>query len=265
MHRWRADDCIAVAASAALASHKRCVALHSCVGPGMYISLVANIMRPAAVTVCTTALLPCNRTPVCLAIHSSFLQAMKEMRDKGKPDGEIEAFAQLFTECQKQVDSKQLRPMIRTQYMRTAFQIPFDATVRISLDTNLTMIKESVDEGDGVPLGRWCARSPCCSLACIARVSLIACAYTRDLPPLCTYVPVNGESNCNCVTQRICATWQSLLTLDHNAGVRNRAFASLTVHQLSSKFDAAAAVSQVPRPEQGADAHGHHALPARGA
>lgn len=31
---------------------------------------------------------------------------------------------------------------MRTQYMRTAFQIPFDATVRVSLDTNLCMISE---------------------------------------------------------------------------------------------------------------------------
>ena len=35
--------------------------------------------------------------------------------------------------------------MIRTQYNRTAFQIPFDATVRVSLDTNLAMIKENID------------------------------------------------------------------------------------------------------------------------
>ena len=31
--------------------------------------------------------------------------------------------------------------------MRTAFQIPFDATVRVSLDTNLAMIKENPDVG----------------------------------------------------------------------------------------------------------------------
>ena len=51
---------------------------------------------------------------------------------------------------QQAVDSKQLRPMIRTQYNRTAFQVPFDATVRISLDTNLAMIKENTD---GQPVG----------------------------------------------------------------------------------------------------------------
>ena len=40
------------------------------------------------------------------------------------------------------INSKQLVPTMRTQYMRTAFQIPFDATVRVSLDTNLCMISE---------------------------------------------------------------------------------------------------------------------------
>ena len=34
----------------------------------------------------------------------------------------------------------------RTQYMRTAFQVPFDASVRISLDTNLCMINERTKE-----------------------------------------------------------------------------------------------------------------------
>jgi hypothetical protein len=38
--------------------------------------------------------------------------------------------------------TKQLVPTMHTQCMRTAFQIPFDATVRISLDTNLCMISE---------------------------------------------------------------------------------------------------------------------------
>ena len=94
---------------------------------------------------------PSTRTP-----HAARVQAVSEMRAEGKVQEEIDAFAKLFRECQAQVDSKQLRPVIRTQYMRTAFQIPFDATVRISLDTNLAMIKESVDEGDGIPLQRWC-------------------------------------------------------------------------------------------------------------
>jgi hypothetical protein len=66
---------------------------------------------------------------------------------QGKSEEEIAKFSTLFAEIQQQIDTKQLRPMIRTQYLRTAFQIPFDSTVRISLDTNLTMIKENPDDG----------------------------------------------------------------------------------------------------------------------
>lgn len=67
-----------------------------------------------------------------------------------KTDNDRETFKRFFNEVQQAVDSKQLRPMIRTQYNRTAFQVPFDATVRISLDTNLAMIKENTD---GQPVG----------------------------------------------------------------------------------------------------------------
>jgi hypothetical protein len=48
------------------------------------------------------------------------------------------------------IDSKQLVPKCRTQYYRTAFQIPFDASVRVSLDTNLCMITEKFSESN------WC-------------------------------------------------------------------------------------------------------------
>ena len=50
---------------------------------------------------------------------------------QGKPAEEIESVSRLFTEVQKTVDAKQLKPMVRTQYQRTAFQIPFDQSVRI--------------------------------------------------------------------------------------------------------------------------------------
>ena len=79
----------------------------------------------------------CDQAAVCLT--SDDLQ--------GKSPDEIEKFSKLFAEIQQQIDTKQLRPMVRTQYLRTAFQIPFDSTVRISLDTNLTMIKENPTDG----------------------------------------------------------------------------------------------------------------------
>ena len=48
---------------------------------------------------------------------------MADLRAAGKSEKEIENFSTLFTEVRQQIDSKQLRPFIRTQYMRTAFQV----------------------------------------------------------------------------------------------------------------------------------------------
>lgn len=51
------------------------------------------------------------------------VQAVSDLRAVGKTDKEIERFSVLFKEVQQQIDAKQLRPFIRTQYMRTAFQV----------------------------------------------------------------------------------------------------------------------------------------------
>eukprot|EP00934_Nitzschia_sp_Nitz4_P001692 Nitzschia sp. Nitz4//scaffold13_size275219//220515//222797//NITZ4_000910-RA/size275219-augustus-gene-0.274-mRNA-1//-1//CDS//3329536122//1692//frame0 len=66
----------------------------------------------------------------------------KTMKAKGKSEKEIEEWETLVREITQVCVSKQLVPTVRTQCMRTAFQIPFDATVRVSLDTNLCMISE---------------------------------------------------------------------------------------------------------------------------
>jgi hypothetical protein len=55
---------------------------------------------------------------------------------------DIQEACKLFSQIARVIQSKQLGPTVRTQYMRTAFQIPFDSTVRISLDTNLAMVRE---------------------------------------------------------------------------------------------------------------------------
>eukprot|EP00924_Labyrinthula_sp_SR-Ha-C_P002866 snap_masked-scaffold_13-processed-gene-9.48-mRNA-1 protein AED:0.01 eAED:0.01 QI:0/-1/0/1/-1/1/1/0/761 len=81
---------------------------------------------------------------------------LKEMDSKGASEMDKAAVRKLFTEIHNQIDSKQLRPTMRTQYMRVAYQIPFDPTVRISLDTNLTMITENPKFGvDCLTAGRW--------------------------------------------------------------------------------------------------------------
>ncbi|CAB9510894.1 Vacuolar transporter chaperone 4 [Seminavis robusta] len=66
----------------------------------------------------------------------------KAMLAKGKSQKEADEWEQLVREITQVCVSKQLVPTCRTQCMRTAFQIPFDATVRVSLDTNLCMISE---------------------------------------------------------------------------------------------------------------------------
>lgn len=74
-------------------------------------------------------------------------EKMKEMADAGKSERDQAEVRRLFTEYQQVIDSKQLRPCMRTQYMRVAYQIPFDATVRVSLDTNLTLFCENPKQG----------------------------------------------------------------------------------------------------------------------
>ncbi len=70
----------------------------------------------------------------------------ERLKAKGKSEEEIQEWYDLASEVVQAINSKQLLPTMRTQYMRTAFQIPFDATVRVSLDTNLTMICERTKE-----------------------------------------------------------------------------------------------------------------------
>ena len=66
----------------------------------------------------------------------------EKMIKEGSTQDEGDDWECLSSEITQAISSKQLVPTMRTQYMRTAFQIPFDATVRVSLDTNLCMISE---------------------------------------------------------------------------------------------------------------------------
>ena len=71
-----------------------------------------------------------------------------KMRKEGKKsDKEISEMEQLAREVQYSVIANGFVPVTRSFYNRTAFQLPGDARVRISLDTELTMIRE--DNLDG--------------------------------------------------------------------------------------------------------------------
>lgn len=76
-------------------------------------------------------------------------QAFEKMRREGKKSAkEIDELEQLAKEIQYRVLDRKLVPVTRSFYHRTAFQLPGDARVRISLDTELTMTRE--DNLDGV-------------------------------------------------------------------------------------------------------------------
>ena len=75
-------------------------------------------------------------------------QVFEKARKEGKKsEKEINDQEQLAREFQYSVITKRLIPVTRSFYNRTAFQLPGDARVRISLDTELTMVRE--DNLDG--------------------------------------------------------------------------------------------------------------------
>ncbi|KAI7890551.1 VTC domain-containing protein [Mucor mucedo] len=96
------------------------------------------------------------RFPIKEKYLNSFLKGQyttEELFAKAKDQGnksekEIEEMEQLAQEVQYSVLKHKYHPVVRTFYNRTAFQLPGDARVRISLDTELSLIRE--DNGDGV-------------------------------------------------------------------------------------------------------------------
>ncbi|KAG8213257.1 putative vacuolar transporter chaperone 4 [Butyriboletus roseoflavus] len=78
-------------------------------------------------------------------IMDAELQALADDGKKGQ--SEVDSMIQLASEVQYRILNRKLAPVMRSFYNRTAFQLPGDARVRISLDTELTMVRE--DNWDG--------------------------------------------------------------------------------------------------------------------
>lgn len=75
-------------------------------------------------------------------------ETFEAIRKKGKKsDKEVDGMIKLAREVQAAVKGKDLGPVMRTFYNRTAFQLPGDARVRISFDTQLSLLRE--DNWDG--------------------------------------------------------------------------------------------------------------------
>eukprot|EP00339_Tiarina_fusa_P013634 CAMPEP_0117017106 /NCGR_PEP_ID=MMETSP0472-20121206/13409_1 /TAXON_ID=693140 ORGANISM="Tiarina fusus, Strain LIS" /NCGR_SAMPLE_ID=MMETSP0472 /ASSEMBLY_ACC=CAM_ASM_000603 /LENGTH=430 /DNA_ID=CAMNT_0004721389 /DNA_START=217 /DNA_END=1506 /DNA_ORIENTATION=- len=69
---------------------------------------------------------------------------VKRLREKKKSEDAIKDAVKLFDEAQEVILHRNLVPTMTTAYFRTAFQIPGNANVRISIDSNLQMIKENL-------------------------------------------------------------------------------------------------------------------------
>ncbi|KAJ7455230.1 VTC domain-containing protein [Mycena galericulata] len=77
-------------------------------------------------------------------VDAEFQQLVKKGK---KTQQEVDTMIQLANEVQYAVLTRGLKPVMRSFYNRTAFQLPGDARVRISLDTELTLVRE--DNWDG--------------------------------------------------------------------------------------------------------------------
>ncbi|KAI9796406.1 MAG: Phosphate metabolism transcription protein [Piccolia ochrophora] len=72
-------------------------------------------------------------------------KTIQKMRDRnGHDDTVAEDFRTTVDAIQSFIRDNDLQPLLRANYTRTAFQIPGDNRVRISLDTNLALIREDV-------------------------------------------------------------------------------------------------------------------------
>ena len=75
-------------------------------------------------------------------------QIRKVRERKGEGSEEEQQFQKSVDDIQDFVKENQLEPILRATYTRTAFQIPGEDRVRISLDTNLAFIREDCLDTD---------------------------------------------------------------------------------------------------------------------
>jgi SPX domain protein involved in polyphosphate accumulation len=81
-------------------------------------------------------------TPFLKGEYKMEKQIQKLEERHGAASEQVEAMKRNVEEIQRFVQSNKLEPMLRASYTRTAFQIPGDDRIRISLDTELALIRE---------------------------------------------------------------------------------------------------------------------------
>ncbi|KAL0940726.1 vacuolar transporter chaperone domain-containing protein [Colletotrichum truncatum] len=75
-------------------------------------------------------------------------KTVEKMERQGRPAGEIESFKDTVQALQGFVQENKLEPVLRANYVRTAFQKPADDRVRISIDTEVAFIREDTLDRD---------------------------------------------------------------------------------------------------------------------
>lgn len=75
----------------------------------------------------------------------SMEKTVQKMEQRGTKDQQdVGEFKAAVKDIQSLIEDRGLQPVLRANYTRTAFQIPGDNRVRVSLDTNLALIREDV-------------------------------------------------------------------------------------------------------------------------
>jgi uncharacterized membrane protein YidH (DUF202 family) len=96
------------------------------------------------------------RFPIKAKYVQAFLQDKYHMEKSiekmeyrpNKDQQKVDKFKNAVTEIQSFVKDQKLQPVLRANYTRTAFQIPGDDRIRISLDTNLALMREDALDMD---------------------------------------------------------------------------------------------------------------------
>lgn len=84
-----------------------------------------------------------------LAGENKLEKQVQKLEERHGPDSEqVETFKKTVNEIQEFIKDKRLEPLLRATYTRTAFQIPGDNRIRVSLDTNLALIREDALDHD---------------------------------------------------------------------------------------------------------------------
>ncbi|CAK7263277.1 Phosphate metabolism transcription protein [Sporothrix epigloea] len=71
-------------------------------------------------------------------------KTIQKMERQGEQPETLEAFKSTTNLIQGFVEEKKLEPLLRANYVRTAFQKPADDRVRVSIDTNIAFIREDI-------------------------------------------------------------------------------------------------------------------------